>query len=67
MFNGMFGNFADMMEQQRRRRGPDLQAQIRISLREAAQGVSRTIQIPTRNISGKRESRSVTIDIPAGK
>ena len=75
IFNGMFGggggggagSFADMFEQQRRMRGPDLQAQMRISLREAAEGVSRTVQIPFRSISGKRESRAVKVDIPAGR
>ena len=61
------GGFADMFEQQRRMRGPDMQVQMRISLKEAAEGVSRTVQIPTRNVSGKRESRSVKIDIPAGR
>ena len=75
MFSGVFGGgggggsmggFADMFEQQRRMRGPDMQVQMRISLQEAAEGVSRTVQIPTRNVSGKRESRSVKVDIPPG-
>ena len=61
------GGFASMFEQQRRMRGPDLRVQMRISLKEAAEGVSRTMQIPTRNVSGKRESRSVQIDIPPGE
>ena len=64
---GSMGGFADMFEQQRRMRGPDMQMQMRISLKEAAEGVSRTVQIPTRNVSGKRESRSVKVDIPAGR
>lgn len=61
------GGFASMFEQQRRMRGPDMRVQMRISLKEAAEGVSRTMQIPTRNISGKRESRSVQVDIPPGE
>ena len=76
LFSGIFGNargggsmggFADMFEQQRRMHGPDMQVQMRISLTEAAEGVSRTLQIPTRNVSGKRESRSVKVNIPPGR
>ena len=77
MFEGMFGaqgggmgSFARLFEQQRqqqRMRGPDLQVQLRITLREAAEGVSRTMQIPFRSISGKRETRAVQVDIPPGE
>lgn len=66
---GSFGGFSDLFEQQRRQaqmRGPDMQAQMRITLREAAEGVRKTLHIPTRSIQGKRETRSVEIDIPAG-
>lgn len=63
---GGFGGFADLFEQQARQRGPDLQAQLRITLREAAMGVKKTIHIPTRNISGARDSRKIEVDIPAG-
>ena len=64
---GGMGGFAEQMFQQQRMRGPDMQVQMRISLKEAAEGVSRTMQIPTRNVSGQRESRSVKVDIPAGR
>lgn len=63
---GGFGGFADLFEQQARRRGPDLQAQLRITLREAASGVKKWINIPTRNVSGGRNDRRVEVDIPAG-
>ncbi|KAL3153878.1 hypothetical protein ABBQ32_013448 [Trebouxia sp. C0010 RCD-2024] len=66
---GGMGSFASLFEQQRqqqRMRGPDLHVQVRISLREAAEGVSRTMQIPFRGISGKRETRAVQVDIPPG-
>jgi len=46
--------------------GSDVQAQMRITLREAAEGVKKTLHIPIRNIQGKRETRKVEIDIPAG-
>ena len=63
---GAFGGFADILGQRARQRGPDLQAQLRITLREAANGVKKTIHIPTRNISGGRDSRKIEVDIPAG-
>lgn len=63
---GGFGGFADLYEQRARQRGPDLQAQLRITLREAAMGVKKSIHIPTRNISGARDSRKIEVDIPAG-
>ena len=66
MFGGGFGGFADAFEQQARMKGPDLQAQLRITLKEAASGIKKTVQIPTRNISGQRETRRVEVDIPAG-
>lgn len=64
---GGFGSFNDLFEQHQRRRGPDLQAQLRITLREAASGVRKTVHVPIRNVSGKRESRKVEVDIPAGE
>ncbi len=67
--NAGFGSFADMFEQQRRQaqmRGADMQAGLRITLREAAEGARRTLHVPTRNIKGKRETREVYVDIPAG-
>ena len=78
MFGGMFGggggggfaDFADLFAQQQRQaqmRGSDVQAQMRITLREAAEGVRKTLHIPIRNIQGKRETRKVEIDIPAGE
>ncbi|KAL0055817.1 hypothetical protein WJX82_004669 [Trebouxia sp. C0006] len=77
MFGGMFGggsggsfaDFADLFAQQQRQaqmQGSDVQAQMRITLREAAEGVKKTLHIPIRNIQGKRETRKVEIDIPAG-
>lgn len=75
MFGSMFGggggftDFADLFAQQHRQaqmRGPDVQAQMRITLREAAEGVRKTLHIPIRSIQGKRETRKVEIDIPAG-
>ena len=76
MFGSMFGggggftDFADLFAQQHRQaqmRGPDVQAQMRITLREAAEGVRKTLHIPIRSIQGKRETRKVEIDIPAGE
>jgi len=67
---GGFAGFADLFAQQQRQaqmRGPDMQAQMRITLREAAQGVRKTLHIPIRSIRGKQESRKVEIDIPAGE
>ncbi|DBA73545.1 TPA: hypothetical protein ACH3X2_009790 [Trebouxia sp. C0005] len=65
-----FAGFADLFAQQQRQaqmRGPDVQAQLRITLREAAEGVKKTLHIPIRSIQGKRETRKVEIDIPAGQ
>ena len=79
MFSNMFGEggggggfagFADLFAQQQRQaqmRGPDVQAQMRITLREAAEGVKKTLHIPIRSIHGKRETRKVEVDIPAGE
>ncbi len=67
---GGFAGFADLFAQQQRQaqmRDPDMQAQMRITLREAAQGVRKTLHIPIRSIRGKQESRKVEIDIPAGE
>ena len=72
MFSNIFrgrggGGFADIFEQQAAMQGPDIQSQVRITLREAAEGVSKTVHIPVRaDIRGKRETRSVKVDIPAG-
>ena len=63
------GNFAGMFEQQRRQaamRGADMQATLRITLREAAEGAHKTLKVPSRNIRGQRETRTVQVDIPAG-
>lgn len=67
--DGRFSGFGDMFEQQARQarqRGADLQAHLRITLREAASGVTKTINIPIRNINGGREDRRVEVNIPAG-
>ncbi|KAL0020728.1 hypothetical protein WJX77_005723 [Trebouxia sp. C0004] len=66
---GGFADFADLFAQQQRQaqmRGPDMQALTRITLREAAEGVRKTLHIPIRSIQGKRETRKVEVDIPAG-
>ncbi|DBA73544.1 TPA: hypothetical protein ACH3X2_009789 [Trebouxia sp. C0005] len=47
-----FAGFADLFAQQQRQaqmRGPDVQAQLRITLREAAEGVKKTLHIPIRS------------------
>ncbi len=67
---GGFAGFADLFAQQQRQaqmRGPDVQAQMRITLREAAEGVRKNLHIPIRSIHGKRETRKVEVDIPAGE
>ena len=62
-------NLGDLFEAQRRQqrmRGADLQTQVRLTLREAARGVNKAIEIPGRNIHGRKESRTVQVHIPPG-
>lgn len=66
---GGFGGFADLFAQQQRQaqmRGSDVQVPTRITLQEAAEGVRKTLHVPSINIQGKRETKKVEVDIPAG-
>ena len=49
------------------RRGPDLQVRVRIPFLDAVKGTQKTLNLPTRDVTGRQTSRTVTVDIPAGR